>query len=427
MIQIRCGRCGHTVGASDKYAGKKVLCPKCKAGIEVPQTTQAAVAVVVEQPNIIKFRCPHCNQKIGLGSQYAGKTVRCAKCKNTLQVPQAGSLAEPAAEAGKGAEFNPFADISDFSEIQRAEENAPAADNPLRLSPADEPRQQSEFADMAGRGGVPATSAIGGRGGSRGGSSGFGIDNTLLALLASVVFVIIGGMVWGLVAKYAHMELGLLAMGIGFLAGLGIYIFTSSRGVLLGLAAALIAFFGILSGKYFIAKWYYMPELMAEMEKEGAESFIDANEMEVTEEDVKEILSSPEQMFALAARQLADEGQITMEDANNLSVAKLKDVFRQAAEGKIEEPNEARKQRNKEVEAKVNKALGEWDELKKAEVVKTQYPKMMKEFTDIIKESPIMDVIGFAFAYIYAFSLFDLLWFPLAMVTAYKLGNGEKG
>jgi hypothetical protein len=49
----------------------------------------------------------------------------------------------------------------------------------------------------------------------------------------------------------------------------------------------------------------------------------------------------------------------------------------------------------------------------------------MKEVADVFVKSPIMNVVGFAVAYIAAFSLFDLLWFPIAMVTAYKFGTGE--
>lgn len=436
MIKIRCDNCGYETGAPEKYIGKRVLCPKCKAGIEVPQAVHRGGA---EQANLIKFRCPHCNQKIGLPPEYAGKNVRCAKCKNPLRVPEAtppcppaekgsvsGSSHKPAAD-----DFDPFADLPDFGKLQQAKQKSPAAEMPLKLTPLDEPSKQSEFADIAGR--IPATTSgpAGRREGLGGGSSGLHIDNTAVALLASVVFVILGGMVWGLIAKYAHMELGLLAWGIGALAGFGIYMFTTSRGVLLGIAAALIAFFGILSGKYFIAKWYYMPELMTELKKEDGSGFADPNKMKLSEEEIKDIMSDPGQMFGLVAMQLADDREITKEDAEYSTMTKLAKTISKASRGKYEEPNEAQKQqrelRRKEVEAKVYKCLAEWDEQKKAEVVRTQYPKMIKEFSDAFTESPIMDVVGFAVAYIAAFSLFDLLWFPIAMVTAYKFGTGEKG
>jgi hypothetical protein len=423
MIQIRCGSCGHTTGASDKYAGKKVLCPKCKAVIKVPQ---AGIQAAAKKPDIIKFRCPHCNQKIGLSPKYAGRQVRCAKCKNTLKVPKTASASKPLSLPKKAAEdFNSFDNILDFDKLRQAEQNAPAADIPLQLTPSSKPDQQSEFADISGR--IPTSSLE--SAGSRSGSKSFQIDNTPIALLASVVFVIIGGMVWGLIAKYAHMELGLLAWGIGVLAGLGIYLFTASRGVLLGIATAMIAFFGILSGKYFIAKWYFMPKLMAELKKKDVSGYIDPNKFELSKEKVRQIMSDPGQMYALVAMQLADDGQITKEDAEYYTTGKLAGVFRKTNGEDRVEPIEAQRQlndqRRKDVEAKVYKCLAEWDDQRKAGVVRTQYPKMVKEFAAIFAKSRIMNVVGFAVAYIATFSLFDLLWFPIAMVTAYKFGTGE--
>jgi hypothetical protein len=342
-------------------------------------------------------------------------------------VPAAAAMPKPPAVEDKAGlpsdDFNAFDNLPDFDELLEKKQNASPAEAPLRLSPEDEPAKQSEFADMAGRIPAATTSVIG----PKNSSKGLSIDNTLLALLASVILVVLGGMVWGLVAKFAHMELGLLACAIGALAGAGIMMLTTSRGVLLGLAAALIAFFGILCGKYFIAKWYYMPEFMAELKKEESPGLIDPNKFELNNENIQRIMSSREQMFGLAAMQLAEEGQITREDANSVSTMRFARAFGRAERGDVELNDKAQAQRIDEVEAKVYKCLAEWDNQKKEEVVRTQYPKVMKEFADALKESPIINAVGFVFAYISAFSLFDLLWFPLAMVTAYKFGTGESG
>lgn len=37
---------------------------------------------------MIKFRCPSCSQKLGVPDEYAGKRVRCTRCKEATQVPQ---------------------------------------------------------------------------------------------------------------------------------------------------------------------------------------------------------------------------------------------------------------------------------------------------------------------------------------------------
>lgn len=423
MIKIRCGSCGQVIGAPEKFAGKRVLCPKCKAGINVPQIPEGGGA------NLIRFHCPHCNQKIGLPPQYAGKQVRCAKCKNPLRVPNGSPPPKPPPVSQKPGtpadDFNPLADLPDFNEPLQPKQAGAPMEPPLQLSPLDEPSKGDKFTDMAGR--IPATAAgaISGDSHSKAGS-GLHIDNTFIALLASVIFVILGGMVWGLIAKYTNMELGLVAWAIGVLAGLGIYLFTASRGVLLGIAAALIALFGILSGKYFVAKWHFMPQLMAELKNKGISSFVDANNIKMTDENVKQIMAEPGYMFGLVAMQLADDGKITHEDADYHTMRKFNKAFGQKGQGQPDEAASQEKQaRQKEVETQVYKCLAEWSEQKKADVVRAQYPKIMKKFADVFAKSRVMNVVGFAVAYISAFSLFDLLWFPVAMVTAYKFGTGE--
>ena len=100
MIKIKCNNCNHQIGAPEKYAGKRVRCPKCKTPIRVPESVGKAPA---QKPETIKFRCPSCNQKIGIAPDYAGKSVRCTKCKNPLTVPQTSSQSSPPAAEDKTA------------------------------------------------------------------------------------------------------------------------------------------------------------------------------------------------------------------------------------------------------------------------------------------------------------------------------------
>lgn len=74
-----------------------------------------------------------------------------------------------------------------------------------------------------------------------------------LALLASAGGAIAGGAIWGLVAIVTDYELGIVAWAVGWLAGLGVTMFTERRGVVMGLAAAFLAVFGIFFGKFMIS------------------------------------------------------------------------------------------------------------------------------------------------------------------------------
>ena len=141
MIKFRCSHCNHKMGAPDEYANKKRLCPKCKKPIIIPQESQQSDAAA---SSIIKFRCPGCNQKIGVTKDYAGKRVKCSKCKTPLQVPAAvpesSELTSTAfiGDDNAGAD-NLFADQL-TQELSAVEAAAPEIET-LRLKP--EPSSQT--------------------------------------------------------------------------------------------------------------------------------------------------------------------------------------------------------------------------------------------------------------------------------------------
>ncbi|MBN2020604.1 MAG: hypothetical protein JW749_10325 [Sedimentisphaerales bacterium] len=101
MISFDCPHCGQKVNAKDIYAGREIHCPKCRQMIRIPSPAPGKAASPARAPsnaqsNIIKIRCPGCNQKIGVSKNYAGKTVKCAKCGTLMQVPTPkGSNAAP--------------------------------------------------------------------------------------------------------------------------------------------------------------------------------------------------------------------------------------------------------------------------------------------------------------------------------------------
>ncbi|MDH4239430.1 MAG: DUF5684 domain-containing protein [Phycisphaerae bacterium] len=157
MIRLNCGNCGQKIKTDDKYAGKRVHCPKCKTLLQVPQ---AEGRISPGQSAIIRFRCPNCDQKIGVSPDYAGKVVRCAKCKHRLRVPQPpGKPAQPQAPEGLAAlkvgQELPTADegsmrgLGDMEDLLQLEAAAPSLEDPLQLSPLEEPSADSRAEDYA--------------------------------------------------------------------------------------------------------------------------------------------------------------------------------------------------------------------------------------------------------------------------------------
>ena len=146
MIRCKCNNCGFEIKTYDKFAGKRVRCPKCKEPLQIPHGVGGTGP---REGAVIKFRCPNCNQKIGVPPQYGGKVVRCAKCKHQLRVPQApGAAAQPKPQddlaALRAGQEQPAADegrlpgLGDMSDLLQLEASAPSVEDPLQLSPVEE-------------------------------------------------------------------------------------------------------------------------------------------------------------------------------------------------------------------------------------------------------------------------------------------------
>ncbi|KAF0243657.1 MAG: hypothetical protein FD180_3177 [Planctomycetota bacterium] len=73
------------------------------------------------------------------------------------------------------------------------------------------------------------------------------------AIAGGVVAAIVSGAVWAAIAIYGNAEIGFIAIGVGFLAGWGVFLGAGKkRGVQLQVVAVACAVLGLLLGKYFI-------------------------------------------------------------------------------------------------------------------------------------------------------------------------------
>ncbi len=80
MMRFPCKSCGQKLTVDEKYAGKRVKCPKC-----------GSIGVVPDKSDKIKFHCDSCGQSISVPNSYAGKKGRCPKCKTPIVVPSPDS------------------------------------------------------------------------------------------------------------------------------------------------------------------------------------------------------------------------------------------------------------------------------------------------------------------------------------------------
>jgi DNA-directed RNA polymerase subunit RPC12/RpoP len=453
MINFRCSHCQQKIGAPDTYAGKRVRCAKCRQPIRVPDAQQAAEQ---QKSAIIKFRCPNCNQKIGIAQKYAGKRIRCAKCKNPLRVPElpAKTPQQPTtAETSGGDQM--FSDVmwgdDALAAAATAEAGAPPAEEALRLKPPT-PLPQTVAQTTCPACGAPnradtqfcitcgETIVVSQPEAAPGISAAAKVP---LSLGAAFAFTIGGAIAWTLIAALVGLRwVTFMAVPVAGLAGVGLVVFTEKRNAALGLLAALIGLFGIICGKVFIAEWVVLPA----MEKAMAET--EMEDFSLTDEQVEERAKSPYFLFRAACFQLVEEGEFDKDFAKKVVATHIDG---RAPLGEAEQV----KAGMDKVEARLNS----WSESEKRDAIRAQHARDVEAMRDLGKalvgalaeateedanvgqtwretareanelvtgERTLAETrIGFIFALIGSFCLLDLLFFPMGLWSAYKIGTGR--
>lgn len=85
MIKFRCPNCNQKIGVPERCAGKRAKCAKCHQALQVPEPPKASIQ---EDSTSIKFHCSSCNQKLNAPSDLTGKAVSCPRCKERIRVPE---------------------------------------------------------------------------------------------------------------------------------------------------------------------------------------------------------------------------------------------------------------------------------------------------------------------------------------------------
>ncbi len=449
MIRCKCNNCGYEIKTYDKFAGKRVRCPKCKEPLQIAQSEGGTSP---KEAAIIKFRCPNCNQKIGLPPKYAGKVVRCAKCKHQLRVPQApGKPAQPQApeelvSAGlsgepPGADEGGLPNLGDMNELLQLEASAPSVEDPLQLKP-ELPREPS-----GGNLGLDPRNNLQSFDTEAIEDESSGLAKSLckipLAIGTSIGFTVGAAILWTIIASIIGLNwLHFLCIPVAGVAGCGLVLFTESRNFGLGLLAALIGLFGIFCGKLFLAKWVVLPQMENPFAIVGEEY----DKSTLTEEEIQENLTDPQSLFRAACFQLVEYGEFDQEFAEKVVQANYDG---RAPIGEAKQVQEGMR--------KVENTLGSWNPEQKRQAIIAQFERDKQMFKDFGKEllavaadanedelpegfrntaretqelfegtRSIQETkIGFTFAFIGSFSILDLLFIPVGMWGAYKIGAGK--
>ncbi|MGD8699551.1 MAG: hypothetical protein PVJ43_09695 [Gemmatimonadales bacterium] len=89
------------------------------------------------------------------------------------------------------------------------------------------------------------------------------------ALIVGAVAALAGGAAWAALVVFASLEAGIVAWGIGLAVGLAMAAVTPSRGQAMAVLAALIAAVGLVAGKAMIVTFATQPALAEEIEADG--------------------------------------------------------------------------------------------------------------------------------------------------------------
>jgi hypothetical protein len=96
-----------------------------------------------------------------------------------------------------------------------------------------------------------------------------GDDRVIPAIITGAVAAVVGGAVWAAIVAFANLEVGWVAWGIGLLVGIAMAAVTQTRGRGMAMLAAGLAAVGLVAGKSMIVMFATEPALADEIEADG--------------------------------------------------------------------------------------------------------------------------------------------------------------
>ena len=210
-------------------------------------------------------------------------------------------------------------------------------------------------------------------------------------LVAGGVGAAVGGVAWVLIGHFANAEVGWIAWGIGFLAGLAVRaVAGDAHGAGPGLAAVATAAAGVAVSKYVVAALMVQQIIAGQAGQAGPNFESDDFAVVLTADEIIET------DYVAAGKPVPWPEGVTAETAS--TPADYPAEIRTKAEQNWAAVPDAEKRTRRDA----------W---------KQNYDLSVAEFTDSLRSE----------AFAASFGLWDLLWFGLAMYTAFQVGSGAGG
>jgi hypothetical protein len=370
---------------------------------------------------MIKFHCEKCDKKIGVPEEYSGKLIKCPRCKQPARVPELElePVEDEVADSIWSDDLLGTDDPSKSAPVSDLPPHAAAPVTPDSMTPAApqmatpakpaEPRcskcstvipSGSEFCITCGQPVQTLTPTISASTKSRAVKT---VAKMPLALVGGFIGASIGAFVWAAIVYYTHYEVGFVAWGIGVLAGLGVFaVVKEDTSPTYGLVAAAMALVGLFGGKLLSANWIIEAE---RSELKSSEEMREIVAMAIRDDDV---------MFDIACSYLEKQGEFDTEFADLvIAVHDVEIEYKSASEVTI--PPDREEELTAAVE-RVKALVADWPMAQKRKIAADYFEQEAQKYID--EEYTYFERLKESLAF------WDILWFCLALGSAYKLGAG---
>ncbi len=238
---------------------------------------------------MIKFRCEHCKQKLGVPDEYAGRRVRCNKCSQPCTVPQPqaavdAAIAEQPPQKTLGEPTTPSMELDlkppqdepeDMDYFTGLDQLQDVAEDPnleaIQAAARDRTARRATATPSRRKSGKSPKSKDPGKGESERTALSEIVPDLLRLPLSLVLCVAaIGAMVllWIVCARAAVSALGFFALLVPLAGAAALRLFMVNRTFLLAVLGTLVGGLGIGVGKLAIAKHVVIPHYRQEANAE---------------------------------------------------------------------------------------------------------------------------------------------------------------
>jgi hypothetical protein len=392
---------------------------------------------------MIKFRCPNCQQKLGVPDKYAGRRVRCNKCSQPCDVPQPAVEAQaPQPEAqpqtenaseGIGAENMDF-----FSGLEGMEVQEDQRQEAIRAAGRDRSAKKTQTSASAPK--PEATKKAKRAAREKSGRTPIGdmVPDFLrfpLSIVAGLAGIAIMIGIWIASARAASMALGFFALLVPVAGAGGLRIFAVERTFLLGLLGLMIGIGGIIGGKWAIAKHVVIPlcekasteECLVEMDELLANKKLQIRRGSsvkpyATDGDCALCFA----LFSLVDDDLADPIKVrgwTLHILRASNKTNVLEFFMDKISNSTESTRPELDAEGEEIFAKAYERLFEWEENKTAlQNARKYFPALVTVANqcELLRKLEKPDEM-MQFAFLKTLGLFDALWILLGMGLSFGL------